>query len=200
MAVRAAVPPAPQPAADSAGCRGGGYARAGGVGARPGDAGRADSTLAPVGRSVRCDLSPDAPAGSFGPLGRRPDDGTLVGADSERAADPGRHRPGRLGADGPALEAPRPARSAQVQAGRRSGYLQPVTGVSPTYQFQNIGAIRNKGVELEAGLRFGRVGLDGLLYTTSSRVEQIGQRYAGPLWKGDQLPEIPKASGSARLT
>lgn len=79
-------------------------------------------------------------------------------------------------------------------------YLPPVTGVSPTYQFQNIGAIRNKGVELEAGLRVGRVGLDGLLYTTSSRVERIGQRYAGPLWKGDQLPEIPKASGSARLT
>lgn len=79
-------------------------------------------------------------------------------------------------------------------------YLPAGVGGAPTYQFQNIGAIRNKGVELEGGLRFGRVGLDGLLYTTSSRVERIGQRYGGTLWKGDQLPEIPTASGSARIS
>ena len=79
-------------------------------------------------------------------------------------------------------------------------YLPLETGIAPRYQFQNLGAIRNKGVELEGGFRLGRVGFDGLLYTTSSRVEQTGQRYGGPLWKGDQLPEIPKASGSARIS
>ena len=79
-------------------------------------------------------------------------------------------------------------------------YLPGVAGLAPNYQFQNIGAIRNKGTELEGGLRLGRLGLDALLYTTSSQVERIGQRYGGPLWKGDQLPEIPKASGAARVS
>jgi outer membrane receptor protein involved in Fe transport len=73
-------------------------------------------------------------------------------------------------------------------------------GAIRTFQFQNVGAIRNKGLELEGGLRLGRMGLDAQFNTTSSRVERIARAYSGSLRPGDQLPEIPVASGSARMT
>jgi outer membrane receptor protein involved in Fe transport len=75
-----------------------------------------------------------------------------------------------------------------------------LAGLKPNYQFQNVGAIRNTGVELEGGVRRGRIGLDGLYYVTNSVVERIAPTYSGFLRLGDQLPEIPKASGSARLS
>lgn len=74
------------------------------------------------------------------------------------------------------------------------------TGALRTFQFQNVGAIRNRGIELESGFRFGRAGIDAQVYTTSSRVERIARSYSGSLLPGDRLPEIPTVSGSARFS
>ena len=75
-----------------------------------------------------------------------------------------------------------------------------IAGAKPSYQFQNVGAIRNKGVELEGGVRFGRVAVDALYYQTTSVVERLARTYSGFLRIGDRLPEVPRASGSARIS
>lgn len=69
-----------------------------------------------------------------------------------------------------------------------------------TYQFQNVGAIRNRGVEVEAGLRRGGFGLDVMVYYTRSTVDRLSRTYSGFLRVGDELPEIPATAGSARLS
>lgn len=94
---------------------------------------------------------------------------------------------------------------ATVYDQRASDLIQSVllpaqVGAPRTFQFQNVGAIRNRGLELEAGLRLGRLGLDGQYYATTSRVERIARSYSGWLRPGDKLPEIPSHSGAARLT
>lgn len=75
-----------------------------------------------------------------------------------------------------------------------------VRGGQQTYQFQNVGAIRNRGLELEAGTRFGNLTADAMIYYTSSVVARVSPAYSGFLRVGDELPEIPSASGSARLS
>ena len=72
----------------------------------------------------------------------------------------------------------------------------PSQGVGRTYQFQNVGAIANQGVELEGGVRFDRVRVTGLLYVTSSKVQQLAPRYSGELKPGDDLLEVPSTVGS----
>lgn len=74
------------------------------------------------------------------------------------------------------------------------------SGVITGFQYQNVGAIRNRGFELEAGARHRRLSLDAQFYATSSRVERLARNYSGSLRVGDQLPEIPSSSGSLRLS
>jgi iron complex outermembrane receptor protein len=75
-----------------------------------------------------------------------------------------------------------------------------VWGAPQSYQFQNVGAIRNRGLELEAGLRSGPFGADLQLYLTRSTIERLARTYSGFLRVGDRLPEMPDAAGSARLS
>ena len=72
-------------------------------------------------------------------------------------------------------------------------------GPERVYQFQNLGAISNRGVELEAGLRLGRLTTTGALYLNESRVEELAQRYTGIFQVGDEPPEIPAGVGAIRL-
>ncbi len=66
-------------------------------------------------------------------------------------------------------------------------------GVVPAYQFQNVGAIRNKGLELQESLSLLRnVTLSGTYTIMSSRVKQVSPAYAGDLQVGDQLLAIPQ--------
>ncbi len=73
-------------------------------------------------------------------------------------------------------------------------------GSLQNFQFQNVGAIKNRGVELEAGFRRGRFGADAQYYLTNSTVQSVSPSYSGSLRIGDQLPEIPRSSGSLRFT
>jgi outer membrane receptor protein involved in Fe transport len=77
--------------------------------------------------------------------------------------------------------------------------VAPPPGAPTTYQFQNVGAIRNKGIELEAGFRWRRLEASGLLYRTESRVEKLAAGYSGYLRVGDEPPELPNAAGALRL-
>lgn len=74
------------------------------------------------------------------------------------------------------------------------------SGAPQSYQFQNVGAIINRGIELEAGFRRGRFGADAQYYYTSSTVDRIARGYSGSLRRGDQLPEIPRYSGAFKLS
>lgn len=73
-------------------------------------------------------------------------------------------------------------------------------GALQNFQFQNVGAIRNRGVELEGGFRRGRFGADAQYYVTSSTIGSIARGYSGSLRIGDQLPEIPRSSGVVRFS
>ena len=75
-----------------------------------------------------------------------------------------------------------------------------VPGSPQSYQYQNVGAIENRGLELESGLRIGAIGADALVYYTSSRVARLAPTYSGFLRPGDELPEVPALAGSARLS
>ncbi|MHB1327957.1 MAG: TonB-dependent receptor domain-containing protein, partial [Gemmatimonadales bacterium] len=82
----------------------------------------------------------------------------------------------------------------------QSVMIPDLTGSIIGFQYQNVGAIRNRGLELEAGLRHRRLSLDAQFFATSSRVERLARNYSGSLRVGDQLPEIPSSSGSLRLS
>ena len=75
-------------------------------------------------------------------------------------------------------------------------------GAVRAFQFQNVGAIRNRGAEVEAGARFGALSLAGALHWTSSTVLRIAPRYTGALEVGDALLEVPSSVGTllARYT
>jgi len=77
--------------------------------------------------------------------------------------------------------------------------VAPPPGAPTTYQFQNVGAIRNRGLELEAGFRRGHFEASGLFYTTRSTVEQVAAGYSGYLKVGDEPPELPNAAGALRI-
>lgn len=84
-----------------------------------------------------------------------------------------------------------------------SGLVQPVIverSGSRAIQYQNVGRIANRGIEVEASLRLGGLALAGSTSLVDSRVAALAPGYAGELAIGDRVPEVPVASGSATLT
>ncbi|MBL8959875.1 MAG: TonB-dependent receptor [Gemmatimonadetes bacterium] len=69
-----------------------------------------------------------------------------------------------------------------------------------TIQYQNVGRIENRGIELEGTVRLGRVRTDLVYSRTDSRVRALAPTYTGDLTVGDRVPEVPTASGSGSLT
>lgn len=67
------------------------------------------------------------------------------------------------------------------------------------YQFQNVGAIRNRGIELEAAIGAGPVAVSGMAYFTTSEITRLAPSYTGDLEPGDRVPEVPEAVGSVSL-
>lgn len=87
-----------------------------------------------------------------------------------------------------------------------SGLVQPVAVLLPppiprpepqsavrqiAYQMQNVGAIDNRGWELEATVRGGPFVLHGSLAVVDSRVRDVRRRYSGELRPGDRMLDVP---------
>ena len=92
---------------------------------------------------------------------------------------------------------------------RASGLVQPVTVLAPgatpgggrpgdplgrnlAYQLQNVGAIENRGWELEAVMRRGALALQGSWTHVDSRVADVRRGYTGELRVGDRMLDVPE--------
>ncbi len=87
---------------------------------------------------------------------------------------------------------------------RASDLLQQVDLRRPTamtrfYQFQNVGAITNRGVEFDGGAAVGRLSAAVRVQAVSSRVAALSPTYSGEFEVGDRPLEVPGASGSFAL-
>jgi iron complex outermembrane receptor protein len=91
---------------------------------------------------------------------------------------------------------------------RASGLIQPVSSLvttvantgrlarSMTYTLQNVGAITNRGWELDASTRVARLSLSGALSLVDSRVAQLAPGYRGELRVGDRMLDVPSSTAS----
>jgi iron complex outermembrane receptor protein len=59
------------------------------------------------------------------------------------------------------------------------------------YSLQNVGAITNRGWEVEAQTRLSRLSVAGTLTLVDSRVAQVARSYAGELRAGDRMFDVP---------
>ncbi len=64
------------------------------------------------------------------------------------------------------------------------------------YQLQNVGAIANRGWELQASTSLSRLFLSGTLAYTDSRVQSTASGYSGDLQPGDRVLGVPAWTGS----
>ena len=88
---------------------------------------------------------------------------------------------------------------------RATNLVQPVASGSPgghgmTYQLQNVGAISNRGWEVEGNLGLGSLTLSSALGLTDSRVARVAQAYTGDLRAGDRVLQVPARTVSVTAT
>jgi outer membrane receptor protein involved in Fe transport len=69
-----------------------------------------------------------------------------------------------------------------------------------TTQYQNVGRVKNLGVEVEGALTVGSVELQGQYGYSRSRVDQLAPNYTGDLQLGDQVRNIPRHTAGASAT
>lgn len=91
---------------------------------------------------------------------------------------------------------------------RAFGLIQPVGVVGDTaayggsapkryeYWLENVGAITNRGWELQSSASFGRLGVEGSLSLVDSRVQRTGADYGGDLRPGDRMLGVPARTAS----
>ncbi len=77
--------------------------------------------------------------------------------------------------------------------------LRRPVGALRFYQFQNVGAITNRGVELDGGATLGRFAVATRLQVVSSRVAALSPTYSGEFQVGDRPLEVPESAGSVAL-
>jgi iron complex outermembrane receptor protein len=70
----------------------------------------------------------------------------------------------------------------------------------PTFQYQNVGRVKNSGVEVEAAVNVGPMHLKGQYGYARSRVRQLAPNYTGDLRVGDQAWLTPKHTAGVTLT
>jgi outer membrane receptor protein involved in Fe transport len=68
------------------------------------------------------------------------------------------------------------------------------------FQYQNVGRIRNSGLELEATVDIGPTRATGQFADTDSKVAELSPIYTGDLRAGDRPLLVPKYTGGATLT
>jgi len=78
------------------------------------------------------------------------------------------------------------------------GPVYPVVG-RLDYQFQNVGRVRNAGLELEGSLSRDWLRLNAQYAITRARVKELGPSYTGDLRVGDQLLLVPQHTGGISL-
>jgi len=80
-------------------------------------------------------------------------------------------------------------------------YVQVGTLPVPTYQYQNLGRVSNRGIEVEAKLAIQPLQLRTQYAYVRSRIEDLGPNTtSGDLEVGDQPPGIPRHTAGAALT
>jgi len=83
------------------------------------------------------------------------------------------------------------------RAARMSGrQLEP--GI--TYELQNVGAIANRGWELQASSMIGALALRGSAAFVDSRVQRVARQYGGELLPGDRMLEVPSRTLSVQAS
>ena len=73
------------------------------------------------------------------------------------------------------------------------------SGSPSTYQWQNVGRVKNTGVEVEGTLGMGPVALKAQYGYARARIEQLAASYAGDLREGDQVLQTPQHTAGASL-
>lgn len=91
---------------------------------------------------------------------------------------------------------------------RASGLIQPVAGTSTfatntgalvrrmSYTLENVGAITNRGWELQASSTLSQLSLAASLTFVDSRVAQLARNYGGDLRVGDRMLDVPARTAS----
>lgn len=77
--------------------------------------------------------------------------------------------------------------------------LRRPVGTARTTQFQNVGEIGNRGVELDGGWQWGAIAVAGRWHQVRSRIERLSPTYTGEFAVGDAPLEVPSSTGSAAL-
>lgn len=83
-----------------------------------------------------------------------------------------------------------------------SNLVQPVAGTNPdlrrgySYRLENVGAIANRGWELEGSGTLGALTVSGALSWTDSRVNNVALGYTGDLKRGDRILQVPAKTAS----
>ena len=70
----------------------------------------------------------------------------------------------------------------------------------PTYQAQNVGRVRNTGIEVEGGLHLGPVRVRGQYGYTRSRIVRLAPGYTGALRVDDQSQFVPRHTAGVSAT
>ncbi|HUQ80756.1 MAG TPA: TonB-dependent receptor plug domain-containing protein [Gemmatimonadaceae bacterium] len=89
------------------------------------------------------------------------------------------------------------SRGARSESG--TGGASGANGASDSYvayQLQNVGAISNRGWELQSSATLGRLSLTGTLSLVDSRVRRLAAGYSGDLRGGDRMLDVPSRTTS----
>jgi outer membrane receptor protein involved in Fe transport len=70
----------------------------------------------------------------------------------------------------------------------------------PTFQYQNVNRVKNRGWEFEAHVPFRSVTFSGTYSIAHSTIEGLAAGYGGDYQVGDQLLQVPRTSAGATVT
>jgi outer membrane receptor protein involved in Fe transport len=78
-------------------------------------------------------------------------------------------------------------------------YLSSVTDPTVVTQYQNVGRVNNKGIELGVSANVGQFGVRGTFSTVRSRIKSLATGYTGDQQPGDEMLYVARRSGGAAV-